>query len=1825
MKMNLKALLAGLVLAGTLNVFAGATAGSCMSKAVSLSSQQTVRLVDEYDSDFGGNLGTGVYYFKIKLSRGSQCTIWITGGMTEEMMFSVDTDWDDESAPWAMFDYDYRDDGATQVAYMYADAWDEEDPSSGTYYVCISGEIGDTCTLRYSPGIVTFVKEGEEGNPRRVVATESRQTEIKDQVGNGDFYYSLNLEAGFKYRLWAVGATDPVTLDPEDITDFNYETDPLMPQYLNTFFKGTKVENAVGYFIYPQVTKDYVFNISTKGFSQKVGFLWQRFKTLAPEDHKNKVLLNEGNNYEADIMPGRIGTDLTDYYDPVIDETLCKVAIGQGERWVFQTAGCTNDVMVRVYDDKGAILYENTSLDNVSRDVRAVVKASYSGNYYVGVCDPSLTELMEPESNVVHFVARNTADITDADVDEFDDADDEYAGASMIVAYPGVSTNYAQITTIARPHGQHTLSATDWYDWFCFAGRKGVGYALKADFATDAVSQLGLAGRLYKMVNGKASEVTSWKGSLTPDLVDSGTVPFYFVADEDAMYYLQVTVKEGIGLDYPAYNLYAMAFYDGAKLGLMQVKTKGADGTWSFTNSAERYPGDTFMLVMAGASTKIAFNPVDGFTTPPAVSLVAREWTGSDDDLEVVTGVYNDTFDPGDDTLAHYTLITPSAAAVKAPRTLWKEDPADCFVFRAEAGVYYNFKLDDTTRDGIGDAVFSVYDQRDLDNPMAGCDNILSLYKAKFEGGVYYLVKVHHETDAKADSSYTLSYNSARVGTIQFASTAVKVSEDAPYADLTVTRTSSEGSVAVRYSTVADTAKPGVDYYPSDLVDNMLVWENGDMAPKTIRVRLIPDLKPAWEGGDKRFYVKLAAMPEDTIDPQNPNVFVAQLSGKGVATVTLSESAAIAPGTVSVLDQPLQATAGDAYPITLSRTGGTDGRIAVAVRITPDTAVAGTDYKAFKPEYQIVEWADGEAGEKQVLVETVAKSVVSTKKANLSFMTLNADYTSAGYGDFRDCKVPALDTKSAVLTISSQCAQNQSSVLAQASAAGVGLSLLHGSWYVDEGSRIRSGAVTAADNYVRIGFNVTGPGFLVAEPEIVDAKGGETMLYQVAGGSVVDFTAAGGKQVLTVPAGAQTVLFQLSGKKAGAFCRFKLLDNGLPFKWMPLSSVAAVSPLKGAVLPFGSKDLAWTAPAGWTDESIVYRVKLGLNASSLPYKVTDETSSTSASMTDYYASEIGKIVSKLTIGHSSVFFWNVECAYTGSGSIAPADYVWIASPNVSSFGISAENTPGTLVSGTDALGNVVDGSQVIELVQGVAFDGNLACGGGYQATISGCVGGRLPPGISAANLKLSGVPTTPGEYTALVEVAVGSAYANTRELKFRVAPMGLAQGAFCGALKEVGSATPNAYIRNLGFSLTTDPTGAISASLLYNGGRMTMGTDRGFTEFDEAGSNLVVTLTSEAKYSVKTYTNRIELVLRALPEDEAAQLSGPIGTAKVTLYLPDGDGFYTERKYACDLVRDNSANAAYVEEIAPYVGYYTMVLKPFGPLAGEPMGNGLVVMQLGADGVAKFTGIHADGTSFTCSSFASLETSGPGCYMACPVRIPVWSFGADYSFAGDIRLCYAAETIDGEAANASFVDSTTELAWTKDGASSTFDGTGFNLALTPVGGFYDTVYNLQAYYLDRDFTVEAEPVLGLPEGILPTTYGYTFDTTPHDLEARLEGNSFAVDGTSFVKADNGRYDFVKSVNPWAVTMKFGRGSGLLSGTFKMVNDDGASVQSYIATPTFSGLLLMHRDELNSPLDVDVFVGGHYLLKLRPDWALSMPFNIRWTAVDRDWMEKDVQK
>lgn len=214
-----------------------------------------------------------------------------------------------------------------------------------------------------------------------------------------------------------------------------------------------------------------------------------------------------------------------------------------------------------------------------------------------------------------------------------------------------------------------------------------------------------------------------------------------------------------------------------------------------------------------------------------------------------------------------------------------------------------------------------------------------------------------------------------------------------------------------------------------------------------------------------------------------------------------------------------------------------------------------------------------------------------------------------------------------------------------------------------------------------------------------------------------------------------------------------------------------------------------------------------------------------------------------------------------------------------------------------------------------------------------------------------------------------------------------------------------------------------------------------------------------------------------------------------------------------------------------------------------------------------------------------------------------------------------------------FIDSGELLAWNNDDAALTYDGEeGWRMELEPVGGYFNTVDNLQAHYLTHAVSVSAA-VEDIPEEAFANGYSFVAGVTPDGKDVSIQGNALSVERKALVR-DGQAYDLANSVNPCNVQVKLARATGLVTGSFSVwtANEDG--VQKEISNIKHTGILILTRDDYAS-LDPAVLSAGFFTQKIslletgangrakKRNYVASLPFNIR--AVDLgtpDWYADD---
>jgi len=203
-----------------------------------------------------------------------------------------------------------------------------------------------------------------------------------------------------------------------------------------------------------------------------------------------------------------------------------------------------------------------------------------------------------------------------------------------------------------------------------------------------------------------------------------------------------------------------------------------------------------------------------------------------------------------------------------------------------------------------------------------------------FTGQKTFYVKLSNPTGAPLGASTTTKvtiYGNKGGGLVSLSAATYTTAQNAGSVKITVNRTGgSSGGASVSYATANSTAIAGTNYTSER---SSLSWGNGDAAPKTF---VIPISNATPFSGTKSFAVALSA----------PSAGGA-ISSPGTATVAIAGDASMPVGTLmlSTASNSVAQNAGS-VTVTVDRTGGSSGAVAVTYGEVNGSAVAGTDYTA---------------------------------------------------------------------------------------------------------------------------------------------------------------------------------------------------------------------------------------------------------------------------------------------------------------------------------------------------------------------------------------------------------------------------------------------------------------------------------------------------------------------------------------------------------------------------------------------------------------------------------------------------------------------------------------------------------------------------------------------------------------------------------------------------------------------------------------------------------------------------------------------------------------
>ena len=906
--------------------------GSKESKAKSLTPSSTLKSVSvpklfpELAKDRQGKIiGTNfVYYFKMKLKKKTAYTVYIDDkkdpsgqgssaagiqltedGIYPELGFNAPvaefertevgdsarfvmtgkkwgTDWEEDS--WSGAGSYATSDGSGEDFDDDFGDWDWKTKSTWWYYVRVSGNEGETATLYY--GIGKHIPTGIRQNPLVITPkTTAQVTQDPNKARSGavkgemqfwssNYYCQVEMKLGCRYHFTSglgseSNALSVAYLDVDGTVRTNQE------EVSKWDFAETFVPRKSGKYLV-EITSSASNYVNATG---KMTYWVEAEKPLAK--HAFRPLTADvpiddchPGNINAKLMDGDVNTNK--YFDAIIDEELFSFTAAKGKNYVIETTGAETNLIMRIYDSKGAVLMENFG-NGSNFNVRCAISApSKKTTYYVGVAQDFGydDDIGTPTRTPVTVVQRTIAstNLGDLRVDPVPTADgDDPAARDGGIVIP-------------------QLGAENWYDMYTFKARKNVTYAFCTTWAEENPPTNGyhLVADVYMLKSGKQKAVQTGL-DITPTSTNALSNVIEFEASATTTYYVKLRVKEGYALDYPQVRLHAIGYStDGeAPLGRLTVIPEGTTSAkWTIDKESTKYAIGDSILLPAGEAHTVKFTSVSGYAKPANVSSVTIPETNT----VVVAGVaarYVDSIEPKDNKTSGATKWTlKQNKATSYARTLWHygkggatgADPADYYLITPKDGRFYDISF---AANGCN-AAFDVY--RADGAYFASNETSVAKLQLPTSSSKYYVI-VHRDRDvapeAEGDGTYKITGLYADVGVVSFAKTAVSVKDDANTVTLTVKRSAKDGKLAVRYYTVDGTATAGEHYVAQT---NVLKWAAKNKSNKTITVKMIPKLGAWYDGGSKTFSVVL-----EPVELGADSDYEAQVKTR-VCTVTRTET-----------------------------------------------------------------------------------------------------------------------------------------------------------------------------------------------------------------------------------------------------------------------------------------------------------------------------------------------------------------------------------------------------------------------------------------------------------------------------------------------------------------------------------------------------------------------------------------------------------------------------------------------------------------------------------------------------------------------------------------------------------------------------------------------------------------------------------------------------------------------------------------------------------------------------------------------------------------------
>jgi hypothetical protein len=410
--------------------------------------------------------------------------------------------------------------------------------------------------------------------------------------------------------------------------------------------------------------------------------------------------------------------------------------------------------------------------------------------------------------------------------------------------------------------------------------------------------------------------------------------------------------------------------------------------------------------------------------------------------------------------------------------------------------------------------------------------------------------------------------------------------------------------------------------------------------------------------------------------------------------------------------------------------------------------------------------------------------------------------------------------------------------------------------------------------------------------------------------------------------------------------------------------------------------------------------------------------------------------------------------------------------------------------------------------------------------------GTLPAGIVAkadqtsGGLRLTGVPTKEGTYTAVYQVSElrGSqkVAGGVVQVTVAVAALGTLNEAAADSVSEAEGAVIDSGTRRVVGTLRVSVTQAarMTAKYLTKKGTVTF-SGKSWTACDANG--VLTAVLSKGNYGVSVQMTSAGDLSAAVTDPDYSD------TLEAELHVPA----WSESNPATN-----------------YVGYYTVSLSPSTVTGGlAPTGYSYMTVSV-RSGAAKtgrvtYAGKLADGTPYSGSAVLQPIDAGQAGFI-------VFTRDAKHVFAGVLELsAHAAETYKNNPSAVSACGSA-EPYWACDSGS---DETSFDIALEICGGFYNSGDSLLDYYA---LYAGTGPMELMATGDVPESDLYGTATALPQVDLAIS--------ESALRIPSGTVDSTKT------QLSFTKATGVFRGTFRLPFINALS-QTQTVSASYAGVLL----------------------------------------------------